>query len=318
MVKFVLIIFVLLQFSACGGGGGGDINHMESVPIAARDELEKTLVARPALLMPRDASISNQKCIQDITESKEIIFKKGIYCFKGNNYNMSTEGLFRIFDFQNGLSRQLIVYESDVFRLLSSFAWIVKHGSGDDGYYPDNIDVLRGKLINSNLSLTCGPLSFLFNKILNEMGIKSRIVSFSRDSNFNGFDDGHVVLEIMIRGKWTLVDLDNNIIFMTTNLQTISALQIALQPIYLESRLIIAGDSEDFLNFRDGSLNYSFYGESRQLGTWYNELMRVVSIDGKYFCPEYRNCSSFHKNRPELALIPEAEFIKLFYSDGYF
>lgn len=147
------------------------------------------------------------------------------------------------------------------------------------------------------------------------MGVKSRIVSFSRDGNFNGFDDGHIVLEVMIEGKWTLVDLDNNIIFMTTSLQKISALQIALEPIYLESRLIIADDSGDSLNFRDGALNYSFYAESQQLSAWYNESMRVVSIDGKYFCPECRNCSSFHKNRPELALIPEAEFINIFYSD---
>ena len=96
MVKFALILFVLLQFSGCGG----NINHMASIPITARDELEKSLVARPALLVPRDAFISNQKCIQDITESKELVFKKGVYCFKGTKYNISTEGLFRIFDFQ--------------------------------------------------------------------------------------------------------------------------------------------------------------------------------------------------------------------------
>jgi hypothetical protein len=304
---------VLLQISGCGGGG--EDNRSISIPVTARSDLERTLVAPPTLLMPQDALISNQSCLQDITYSEEIVVKKGIYCFKGLKYNLSTEGLVRIFDFQNKLSRQIIVYERDVFRLLSSFAWVVKHGSGDDRYYPDNLDVLRKILINSNLSLTCGPLSIFFGKILKEMGIESRLVGFSRDSNFNGFDDGHILLEVKIGNKWSAVDLDNNNIFMTPDLQTVSALQISLQPVYLENLLRIADDEGDYFNFRDGALNYSFYAESQQLNAWYGQILRVVSIDGKYFCPEYRDCASFQRNNPALKLVSQTEFMKLFYSD---
>jgi hypothetical protein len=147
------------------------------------------------------------------------------------------------------------------------------------------------------------------------MGIESRLVGFSRDSNFNGFDDGHILLEVKINNKWSAVDLDNNIIFMTPDLQTVSALQISLQPVYLENLLRIADDEGDYFNFRDGALNYSCYAESQQLNTWYGQIMRVVSIEGNYFCPEYRDCSSFQKNNPSLKPVSQAEFMKLFYSD---
>jgi hypothetical protein len=147
------------------------------------------------------------------------------------------------------------------------------------------------------------------------MGIESRVVGFSRDSNFNGFDDGHILLEVKIGNKWSAVDLDNNNIFMTPDLQTISALQIALQPVYLENILKIANDDRDYFNFQDGVLNYSFYAESQQLNTWYGQIMRVISIEGNYFCPENRDCSGFQRNNPSLKLVSRTEFFNLFYSD---
>jgi hypothetical protein len=313
MARIFVIVCLLLQISGCGGGA--EFNSSIFIPVNARADLEKTLVEPPTLLTPLDALISTQSCTQDITNSEEIILKKGIYCFKGLKYNLSSEGLFRIFDFHNKLSRQIIVYEYDIFKLLSSFAWVVKHGNGDDKYYPDSLDVLKKILINSSLSLTCGPLSIFFGKILNELGIENRLVRFSRDSNFNGFDDGHILLEVRIGKKWSAVDLDNNNIFMTPDLQTLSALQITLQPTNLQSRLRIADDEGDYLNFRDGTLNYGFYAESQNINTWYEQIMRVISINGKYFCPKYKDCSGFQKNNPSLELVTEAEFVKLFYSD---
>lgn len=49
-------------------------------------------------------------------------------------------------------------------------------------------------------------------ELLNGLGVETRTVN-TRAPNRNGFDDGHVLVEIKIDGRWVLIDMDQHTTF---------------------------------------------------------------------------------------------------------
>lgn len=250
-----------------------------------------------------------------------LIVPKGHYRFSGHGseYSLNREGLYR-FVVPNRENIQKIVFENDIDALLSSISWIVTHGISDD---KKTIDELTEKAKTSKLFITCGNVSQWAYALLASQGIKSRIVGGITLDEWNDYDNGHRMLEILRKdiGKWVLYDLDNNAYFIDP------ASKKPLNLIEFSSRIgnrdyeIVALSADtrvDISAFQSGNgYDYGFFAEAvnADLETWYARVMQVPLInDGNHFY----FFDLEHKGKLELyasyyKYIEKTEFMKKYY-----
>jgi hypothetical protein len=130
-----------------------------------------------------------------------IIVPPGVYNIFGVSVDMTTERLYRVSDFDTR-SVQVISYASDFDALVTSIAWVGQIGYGDVTYSPAMLQAVRTRTI----STTCGAISNVALNILAQVGIVSRECGGAAFAGFNGYDDGHTLLEVQRDGQWVAFD----------------------------------------------------------------------------------------------------------------
>lgn len=99
---------------------------------------------------------------------------------------------------------------ADPLPLVAELSKGIIHGDRDD-------DLAHSALIRrfgrTELSLTCGPAVAFVRRELLARGIASRPVQLHAGGVRNGFDDGHVLLEIETKNGAVLVDVDQKRLF---------------------------------------------------------------------------------------------------------
>jgi hypothetical protein len=277
---------------------------------------EKEFIAKPTLHINETNSTAIPK--DDLLYRTKLILPKGSYTFHGIRYDFQKEGLHRILDLANRDSLQVIVYERDILKLLSSFSWMVKHGNENDKKAFATLNRLARK---GNLSLTCGPVSNYVYTHLKRLRIKSRLIHFSRNKDFTGYDDGHIVLEVNINKQWVLVDIDNNVFFINKTKGFLSAFDVATTKEGYKQRMKLSGDQGGVLNFisKDKKLNFSFYMDNFTLDEWYNPIMKVLFIydrQGKYpLCTEGIDWKALTKAYKHTKCLDKQTFYKQHYGE---
>lgn len=240
------------------------------------------------------------------------------YKYQGKTYIFPKEGLYRILDFQNNASFQVIVYQKDAHKLLSALSWIIAHGNKDSSLsIKEQYDLSHYR----SLSMTCGDISKFAQYVLEQAGIKSRIIYFSSLNKQNTYDNGHILLEVQINGHWQIVDIDNNAILNINN-QPTNALDIAqLKDKRLLQIVKIAHDSNlDRIDNMENGINFSFYTQyifSNEL-EWYTRVLQVVTIENnnQFFYPDiYENKPRIKKVYPYFKPLSLQQFQNLFYHD---
>jgi hypothetical protein len=127
----------------------------------------------------------------------KLVIDPGYYIVNGQPYDMTKEGVYR-FDGQ-----QRIVYKDSLETLMSSLAWIMRHGSTDNGLSPaKSVEVAKTR----NLVRTCGYQSWTASYVLKSLGYTARPVALV-NKDYNG---SHILVEVQVNGKWELWDLDYN------------------------------------------------------------------------------------------------------------
>jgi len=114
------------------------------------------------------------------------------------------EGIYR-YGSHPQKQEQVIVYKKDLFKLLESITWLHLHGFKHAGF--SNEDLCKAAL-HSKISIACGDITRFAKYLLNQQGYQSRIVQFITKEKTNGFDDGHLMIEVFHEEKWMLVDID--------------------------------------------------------------------------------------------------------------
>ena len=107
--------------------------------------------------------------------------------------------------------------------ILSALKMIHRHGSQDDGK-DKNLLIEIAK--RRDLSLTCGYISELAQKILSSFKIKSRkfLMIKEKHNDRNNMDDGHTMLEVKTRSGWQLYDMSlGNNFFKENNMKPLNA-----------------------------------------------------------------------------------------------
>jgi hypothetical protein len=87
----------------------------------------------------------------------------------------------------------------------------IVHGDRDDHRTAPK---LRSELSTRDLVLTCGPAVDFVRLELSAAGIRSRAVQLTAPPPHNGFDDGHIMIEVETEHGPVLIDVDHKRLFL--------------------------------------------------------------------------------------------------------
>lgn len=135
-----------------------------------------------------------------------LIMPPGTYSLNGNGWPMTAEGLYYIFHPVNGGGHR-IVYQSDMNALMCAFAHLIRYGRTDEGL---SAAQLTSAARERSVALRCGPAVAWVGSHLTALGVQWRSVHFMTAGVPNGFDDGHVAIEVKVGGNWRLYDVATN------------------------------------------------------------------------------------------------------------
>ena len=251
---------------------------------------------------------------------QDLVIVPGTYLIFGKTYPMKKEGLYR-FLYPPLENKQRIVYRKNVLALLSAIAWMVSHGSRDNGRKHEELLrlALTGKVI-----ITCGDASNFAYNILSSLGIRSRVVGTRTLSELNSYDTGHVLLEVCLDEKWVLVDIDQKVIFTCRNRQLSLLESVAhVQTDDYQLKRIAASVPLAVSDFKKAGYDYGLWMETKinsekTLRRWYKKIMMVpvISSEGINYtvCPPVQQ-KKIHRVYPEwnYKIISSDAFQKRFY-----
>jgi hypothetical protein len=166
---------------------------------------------------------------------ESLIVPPGAYAVFGQNYELHEEGLYR-FICPMAENRQCIVFQSDVWALMSAVCWLVSHGYRDNGKtVAEKKEIARrGKLI-----ITCGDCSEFSRSLFQELQIPIRQANIATLLNHNDYNDGHVLTEVKLDGRWIAFDPDQSALYSSENkrLNILELIQYAHAGGYQRERL---------------------------------------------------------------------------------
>ena len=139
----------------------------------------------------------------------KLIIPPGVYSYRGESYNLGREGLYRLMCPPED-NQQRIVYRHDVFALMSAVGWLHCHGNRDDYKSFDEVMALA---LTNKLVLTCGPYTKIVTTLFASLDIPIRRVQVLTLEDRNGYNDGHVLSEIRLDGRWVVFDVDTHLFY---------------------------------------------------------------------------------------------------------
>ena len=260
----------------------------------------------------------------------KLVIRPGTYSFGGTSFRMEKEGLYRFFNMMKQ-NLQRVVYKKDPVALISGLCWMQSHGSRDDfKSYEELLEIAGTK----KLIMTCGPFSNFVSRLINEHGIKSRVVGMATLLPPTGYDDGHVTMEVRIGGRWIVLDPDPHTVyrFRGRRLSLAELIIHVRRDDYEIERLANSYDLavSDFHNPKDhNNYDYGLICETSGAGMPGPErsglrkgLKRVCMVprmvEGGFTyssAPDARTLKKAKKRHPALRFLEWDEFLKKFYPE---
>lgn len=138
-----------------------------------------------------------------------LIIAPGRYLWGSKSWDCTREGAYRFW--QPGTDRTMrIVWAGDIDQLMRSLAWITAIGGADEALTPAQV---TDRALWSKPRLMCGRTSEWALSICAGLGITARIARALTADQPTNYYDGHVMLEVMIAGRWKLYDLAGGMTF---------------------------------------------------------------------------------------------------------
>ena len=254
-----------------------------------------------------------------------LVIPPGTYSFRGESYRLDKEGLYRLLCPPEE-NHQRIVYRSDVLALMSGVGWLHCHGSRDDFKDFDEVIALAR---TDKLVLTCGPYTKIVTTLFGELGVPIRTVCVRTLLELNGYNDGHVLSEIRLDGRWVVFDIDPHRLYRFGG-RRLSLLELIphVQAHDCETEPLAGGVPFAITNFinRDGTYDYGLWYETigaeaggRQ-GESFRRVMMIPIIpdEGAYYYTTYTDAQRERAETlwPDLRYLPLDAFRARFYSGG--
>ena len=154
-----------------------------------------------------------------------LYISKNFYSFAGLNYDCHEPGLYRFINPER-INKQNVVIDPDNHPLTALFlSHLSIRGNADDN---STISTLEHEVTNRFLSLTCGPNCNFVNKLLCDIGVKSRIVHSHTIQNLNSYNNGHTLIEVFCetKKKYIVIDIDKKVIFSNKSKNLLSLFEL--------------------------------------------------------------------------------------------
>lgn len=238
-------------------------------------------------------------------------------------YTLKREGRYA---FLHGckLMRQVIVFRRDELALFRALAQIQAHGHRHDGLkFGDKIKAAQ----KGHLIITCHSISAFTLEILKGLGYRGRLITLLTLNEWNGYDNGHAILEYWSKQKrqWIVVDVDAHTLFRLKG-KFLSAYQF--------HRAVVENKPYEIFSLSDlGKLDYqdlyqgkdfstycdpTFHNE-QALHNWYGRVAQAVAMrkeeQGNSLFPEddptrIKRIESYREGN---RCIPTAQWLAIFY-----
>ncbi|NRA65321.1 MAG: transglutaminase domain-containing protein [Pseudobacteriovorax sp.] len=213
--------------------------------------------------------VEMSNCQDDLPS--EFIVSPGYYKLYMECYHFDEPGLYRFVDADQKATQRL-VGSSDWRDIASAMAWVQTHGARDNALsYDELLELAKG----DKLLLTCGNISKFFVSLLRTFGIRSRVVHSLTLDEWNSYDNGHTMLEVMNDdGTWVLLDVDMNRTFAIAG-EEINLLRFS-RSISLDNVdfNFIANDTNNNVSYYNPLIERIFGSEKR----WYKRIGQVPII----------------------------------------
>lgn len=143
----------------------------------------------------------------------ELIVNPGVYQKGGASFRLDSEGLVRIVS-PDYSTRQLLVSGPEVMALLSGICWLFSHGSRDNELpFARLLEKARGE----KLIVTCGTAASFTVSLLAVLGVPARVVMGRTLGEPDSCNDGHVLTEVWMHGRWSAFDPDRACCYLAGN-----------------------------------------------------------------------------------------------------
>ena len=139
----------------------------------------------------------------------DLVIPPAVYEYQGGSLDLSKEGLHRILSPPTYIT-QRITFKDDVKSLLAALSMLTSHG-----YTHDWLGSTEAKAIalTSKLSMTCGSAAAFAQAVLAEQGVRSRVCGGVTIGDYNDYDNGHTMLEVMVGGRYRVFDMSTKRLF---------------------------------------------------------------------------------------------------------
>jgi len=241
------------------------------------------------------------------------------------NYSLEKEGRYCFME-GHRLVRQVIVYKRDKMALFRGLAQIQVHGHRHDGLnFQEILEVAK----KGRVSLTCGSISSFICKLLPLLGIKARMTITLTMDEWNGYNNGHTMVEYWDSDleRWILLDVDGHCLFKIDDkllnlLEFCTAVNQGKNYDVVHLTKLGLYDYGDCLD--NGMDQTCFFDDIFHDGTalklWHKRIAQTCGIffNNKFiFCAEDLGIISRIQSYSEgFYCLPRKEWVKLFYGMG--
>ena len=159
---------------------------------------------QPRALQPAKPAPAGAKLVA-LKDLPLVLKEPAAVSFGGSTYSLDGEGLYR-FREKGKVVRQTILHRGDAWRLAGHLSRLYVYGRR---HQYDGIEKITERARNGEpVSLQCGIVSLFLITHLSEHGIPTRGVQGITARPWNGYDDSHVLTEILdpVEKRWVVFD----------------------------------------------------------------------------------------------------------------
>lgn len=214
------------------------------------------------------------------------VLAPGVYAVSGVSYDMTEPGVYFFAELAPVNAGRRAVTDSDPLEMASVFSIAAKHGARDNGL---SIAQLNQEARSRFVGISCGVVSPWLRSWLTAAGFSSRIVRFLTMETPNGYDDGHVAVEIYRNGAWMLVDADLGRFYESSLGVSLSARDfvvaaptwsLSVSPLTPDpSKIDTVGPLSNPGNLDYASYSWNVLGDDALKKSWTQRICQAVGID---------------------------------------
>lgn len=203
-------------------------------------------------------------------------------------------------DALNKRSFQVIVYQKDLWELINAMSKLFLYGNDDDNL---RLNEWTKRAIQRHVLMECGPVAVSCFRLLESLGIQSRVVALREAGDKEG---GHLLNEVFLEGQWVLIDFINKVFFVNADGCKISLFDVIENGGFENFTLVNFSKIHNFSNnsgrlsqistdgvFYNSSFMLDFLRCENNLKIWFNGFKKFMISDDPVYKMYVLECEKF-------------------------